>query len=873
MLNLGELVAYLKADWSSLDKGEKEARKFSEKVEQHFDKVSRSATRLGKNLTIAVTLPIAAAGAASVKLASDLEETRTKTDAIFKANSKSVKDWAKTTDKAYGLSERAALDYASRFGGSLKEVGKATTEEAAQISKVLVGLTSDLNSFFNREDAGNAIASALTGEFEALKKFNVVLNELTIKEEALALGVHKGTGQLSLQAKQLAVLSLLQKQTTDAQGDFLRTSDGLANKSRILKAQLENQAAAIGERLLPLTLKIVNAASKLLDWWEKLSPTSQNIALGMVAVAAAAGPVLLVFGQLVVVTKLLIVHQARLRTVMMATWTAVLKPVAIVAGLLAALGVIMAKVTGEFDNAAKAWDQSLTPMQKTMLAIRQGIHFVKIAAQTLATGLLEVAVKISEIPAAATNAWRLVQRSFVEFTNFLVDKSNEILKSLEGMFNGLIGAVIGAASKSMNGLLKVVENGINKMVDGLNVLNKLNPFSDGDISKLDLGSVGLTAPKISLPQLERSVVPAYNVAGESAATAFLKGLRDASAAGTAELLQNIPDGSDIKVGAEEAAAAYQAAAAPVMDLTNLINNASGAAGGLSKEAKKARNEIEQAFKRAQEEILLGPLQGGNEFEQFDREILALQAHHAQQLELINQAEQMKLDAVKPYHELREQAEKQHQDALAEIRRARMETALGHASTFFGNLAQLQNSESKKAQKIGKAAAIAKATVDTYTAATGAYAAMASIPYVGPVLGAAAAGAAIAAGFANIQAIRSAKATGGEVFAGGNYRVNENGPEMLSTSAGDFLMMGGGNGKITPFEQLGGSSGGCTTNVKVDVFNYGSSKVEVEETGTDEEKRIQIFVDRAKQAVASDIRTGGNDVASSIEDTYRFTRTG
>lgn len=93
-----------------------------------------------------------------------------------------------------------------------------------------------------------------------------------------------------------------------------------------------------------------------------------------------------------------------------------------------------------------------------------------------------------------------------------------------------------------------------------------------------------------------------------------------------------------------------------------------------------------------------------------------------------------------------------------------EANLQTAQSFFGQLSQLQKSENSKIAAIGKAAAITKAVIDTYTAATGAYASLASIPYVGPVLGAAAAGAAIAAGMANVQAIRS-QGTG---FKDGGY---------------------------------------------------------------------------------------------------------
>lgn len=93
-----------------------------------------------------------------------------------------------------------------------------------------------------------------------------------------------------------------------------------------------------------------------------------------------------------------------------------------------------------------------------------------------------------------------------------------------------------------------------------------------------------------------------------------------------------------------------------------------------------------------------------------------------------------------------------------------------ASTFFGQLSQLQKSENSKIAAIGKAAAITQAVINTYQSATAAYAAMAGIPYVGPALGAAAAAAAVVAGMANVAQIRSQPVgfmTGGSFTVGGS----------------------------------------------------------------------------------------------------------
>lgn len=83
-----------------------------------------------------------------------------------------------------------------------------------------------------------------------------------------------------------------------------------------------------------------------------------------------------------------------------------------------------------------------------------------------------------------------------------------------------------------------------------------------------------------------------------------------------------------------------------------------------------------------------------------------------------------------------------------------EQYLNAASTVFTSLTALQGSENKKQAAIGRKAAIAETVINTYKGATAAYSSLASIPYVGPILGAIAAGAAIAAGLANVQKIKS-----------------------------------------------------------------------------------------------------------------------
>lgn len=82
---------------------------------------------------------------------------------------------------------------------------------------------------------------------------------------------------------------------------------------------------------------------------------------------------------------------------------------------------------------------------------------------------------------------------------------------------------------------------------------------------------------------------------------------------------------------------------------------------------------------------------------------------------------------------------------------------------------------KAATKAYKALAITQAIADTYKGANEAYAAMASIPYVGPALGIAAAAAAIAMGIANVKRIIS------ESISGGTQQASVSAPAPVDTA--------------------------------------------------------------------------------------------
>ena len=189
--------------------------------------------------------------APAIKAASDFQEATSKVNVVFGRASKTIKDFANNAARDLGQSKQSVLDAAGAFGTFGKAAGLAG-DDLATFTTDFVTLSTDLASFNNTspEEAVLAIGAALRGESEPLRRYGVLLNDAVLRQEAMTLGIYDGKGALTAQQKVLAAQSAIYKQTGDAQGDFMRTSDGLANSQRSLKATFEDIQVAIGNAFL-----------------------------------------------------------------------------------------------------------------------------------------------------------------------------------------------------------------------------------------------------------------------------------------------------------------------------------------------------------------------------------------------------------------------------------------------------------------------------------------------------------------------------------------------------------------------------------------------------------------------------------------------
>lgn len=278
---------------------DKAESKFSS-LSDRLDRMGAKMKDVGSKMTVGLTLPIVAAAGVSIKAFSDLNETLNKVDVSFGEQSATVKAWAKDSIKSMGLAQQSALDATALFGDMGTGMGQ-TQVEASKMSMGLTQLGADMASFKNVsfERAQTALAGIYTGETEALKGLGVVMTQTNLEEFARAKGINKSMSEMTqAELVQLRYAYVMDK-TKNAQGDFARTSDGLANKTRMSGERMKELSAQLGEKLAPIMNKILEIGNKVLDWFNGLSDKTKNIILVIVGLVAAIGPLLMVLGTLI----------------------------------------------------------------------------------------------------------------------------------------------------------------------------------------------------------------------------------------------------------------------------------------------------------------------------------------------------------------------------------------------------------------------------------------------------------------------------------------------------------------------------------------------------------------------------------------------
>lgn len=308
---------------------------------------------IGAKMSIGLTAPLVLFAKKSLDTFAKLQDASDAASVFYGEQVVEIEKFAATADKTFGMSKRAAYELANGLAPLLK-LFTPVDQMGARAAEAMTR-TADMASFFGGsvEEASGAVASFLSGaSTEPIRRFGVFANEAAVAAKAIELGlvgaevstaavtsaqarlagaqakVNKlakdgKVGSIEYQKAQADVLmaedalekafdgkipqmsdavriqaryAVVMEQTSQAVGDFARTSDSLSNTTKTTKAALENQSAVVGQQLAPHMIKLQEHLLKILESFSRLPEGTQRFIIMSAAVAAVAGPMLTLVG-------------------------------------------------------------------------------------------------------------------------------------------------------------------------------------------------------------------------------------------------------------------------------------------------------------------------------------------------------------------------------------------------------------------------------------------------------------------------------------------------------------------------------------------------------------------------------------------------
>ncbi|WP_182379819.1 hypothetical protein [Nocardioides sp. WS12] len=492
-----------------------------------FSKVGKSADGLGakfKKFGALAAAGTAIAGAAVIKLgfdslnaASDMNETLNKSNTIFGKNAKQIETWANSAATSMGLSKQAALEAAAGFGDMFSQIG-FSGDQAAGMSKKVVQMSADLGSFNNlpTADVADRLSAAFRGEYDSLQALIPNINAARVEQVALAKTGKASAKELTAQEKAAAVLAIVNKDGARAMGDFSKTSGGFANQQKILKARLQDMQAQLGQKLLPVAVKVMsfflNTAVPALQQFgaylgEKLGPVIERVRglfqrdLGGIssdATSKFAQIKSIVQDFVTIVTSLWDRFGGILTTSLMNNlkniWTVVSGALTVIQGVFK---VFASLLKGDWKGA---WD---------------GIKMILRGAFQVIRGFIMQAVNLWTT--AFRSVWAAVRGIFSGAWSGLKSLVSKGVSSVVGLVKGIGSRVAGAAKGAFNGVKNAFKDAINWIIGKWNGLNFSLPSVDTHIPGVGkVGGFSIGTPNI--PELARGGIvsrPTLAVLGEA----------------------------------------------------------------------------------------------------------------------------------------------------------------------------------------------------------------------------------------------------------------------------------------------------------------------------------------------------------------------
>lgn len=262
---LSEKMSTIKAGFSAINSG---ARSAASGVDQLDSEIDASALNMSSFITIIQA--VAGALQAAIQKFSEFISQAIEWDGIaarfgrsFGAEAEETYAWIQRLNEEMGINVQQFMQYSSLYAQMLTGFGVAG-EDASKMALGYTELTYDIwasanDRYKSFEDAAEAVASAIAGEVEPIRRAGFTIVEATLAETAAYHGLDISLANATeAQKSYLRYLTLVdQAHSTGTIGVYAKELNTAEGMMRTFNQQLKSLAQAFGSLFLPILVKVM----------------------------------------------------------------------------------------------------------------------------------------------------------------------------------------------------------------------------------------------------------------------------------------------------------------------------------------------------------------------------------------------------------------------------------------------------------------------------------------------------------------------------------------------------------------------------------------------------------------------------------------
>lgn len=455
MATIGELFVKLRADTSNFEQGMNNARNasgtFKAVISQNLNQIGQQMSNVGKNIISSIGSIVTTASEWTAQVEQQKFVYNNLDGTVQKAinNNKNMASSLGMTEQQYMNNSTAVADFLARMGMSSQSI-------ADQSGKV-TQLTADMAAFADVpvDEATSDFKSALVGNFNALDKYGVSVNVATINSGEYAKSLGKSWDKMTQAEKAQAILSETLAQSSSYTGLAAQESEGFTMKMQLLKQQIMETTASIGEKLFPvlepLITKIVDIAKAIADWANEHPKLTQGILLviGVIGgLMAVGGPLLMMFASLSTISLAVGVNMLPLVGIIAGVTAVIVGLVAVGVALWQNWDIIKAKASSIWNAITSTIGNAVNAAKSTVISVWNNI---KSTTSSIWNGIKSV----------SSSVWNGIKSIISNVVNTIKSTVSNVFNGVKSTISNIFNSIKSTATSIWNGIKSAIMNPIN----------------------------------------------------------------------------------------------------------------------------------------------------------------------------------------------------------------------------------------------------------------------------------------------------------------------------------------------------------------------------------------------------------------------------